>query len=83
MKDVDPNAELPMSEKEFRSTLDPVAIVQNRTTVGGPQASEMTRMVALAKDKLKEQQNWTSAKRQKINQSMAQLETDFSKLLKP
>ena len=83
MKDVDPNAELPMSEKEFRSTLDPVAIVQNRATVGGPQASEMTRMVALAKDKLKEQQNWTSAKRQKINQSMAQLETDFSKLLKP
>jgi hypothetical protein len=40
-------------------------------------------MVALAKDKLKEQQNWTSAKRQKINQSMAQLETDFGKLLKP
>jgi hypothetical protein len=40
-------------------------------------------MVALAKDKLKEQQNWTSAKRQKINQSMAQLETDFSQLLKP
>ncbi len=83
MKDIDPHAELPMSEKEFRSTLDPVAIVQNRATVGGPQASEMTRMVALAKNKLKEQQLWTTAKRQKINQSMAQLETDFNKLLKP
>ena len=72
-----------MSELEFKSTLNPVAIVQNRATVGGPQASEMKRMVALAKDKLKDQQKWTTEKRQKINQSLALLEKDFQRLLQP
>jgi argininosuccinate lyase len=36
---------LPMSEAEFRATLDPVAIVKNRATAGGPQPAEMERML--------------------------------------
>ena len=83
MKEFDPQMELPMSEVEFKSTLNPVAIVQNRATVGGPQASEMKRMLALAKDKLKAQQKWTAERRQKINQAMALLEKDFQRLLSP
>ena len=83
MKDFDTNAVLPMSEQEFRSTLNPSAIVQNRATVGGPQASEMKRMLAVAKDKLKDHQQWALSKRSRINQSLAQLDQDFAKLLKP
>ena len=83
IKDFDPRMELPMSEAEFKSTLNPISIVQNRATVGGPQASEMKRMLALAKDKLKAQQQWTAEKRQKINQAMALLEKDFQRLLQP
>jgi argininosuccinate lyase len=82
-KDFNPQAELPMSEAEFRKTLDPIAIVQNRVTSGGPQASEMKRMIGLANEKIKEQKQWTSGKREKINRSMAQLDQDFMKLLKP
>ena len=83
MKDYDPQAELPLSESEFRKTLDPVAIVQNRATHGGPQAAEMKRMIGLANEKIKSQQQWTSGKREKINRSIAQLDQDFMKLLKP
>ena len=83
MKEFDPQAELPMTETEFRNTLNPVSIVQNRATVGGPQSSEMKRMLALAKDKLTEQKNWTASKRQKINQSLTKLDQDFQRLLLP
>jgi argininosuccinate lyase len=83
MKEFDPQAELPMTETEFRNTLNPVSIVQNRATVGGPQSSEMKRMLALAKDKLTEQKNWTASKRQKINQSLTKLDQDFQRLLQP
>ncbi|EGF30480.1 hypothetical protein IMCC9480_1363 [Oxalobacteraceae bacterium IMCC9480] len=34
-----------MSEQEFRSTLDPVAIVNNRATTGCPQPVERERML--------------------------------------
>jgi argininosuccinate lyase len=83
MKEFDPQAEFPMTETEFRNTLNPVSIVQNRATVGGPQSSEMKRMLALAKDKLTEQKNWTASKRQKISQSLMKLDQDFQRLLQP
>lgn len=76
-------AELPMSEQEFRSTLNPVAIVQNRRTVGGPQMPEMRRMLALAKQQLAEQNKWIIAKRATIENARAKLNRDFSKLLVP
>lgn len=72
-----------MSQQEFRSTLNPVAIVQNRRTVGGPQMSEMRRMLALAKQKLTEQSQWINAKRSAIENALALLNKDFSKLLPP
>jgi argininosuccinate lyase len=83
IKEFDPLAEFPMTEAEFRNTLNPVSIVQNRATVGGPQSSEMKRMLALAKDKLTEQKNWTASKRQKISQSLMKLDQDFQRLLQP
>ena len=83
MKEYSPAAELPMSEQEFRSTLNPVAIVQNRRTVGGPQLPEMKRMLALAKKQLADQQQWIGARRAAIDGALATLNKDFSKLLAP
>ena len=71
-----------MSEKEFRSTLDPVAIVNNRATVGGPQPAELDRMLKIADQKLREQNSWIEERRAKINASLAKLDADFAKLLK-
>ena len=72
-----------MSEQEFRSTLNPVAIVQNRRTVGGPQMSEMKRMLALAKQQLADQNQWINARRAAIENARKRLDKDFSKLLPP
>ena len=72
---------LPMSEAEFRSTLDPVAIVRNRETVGGPQPAEMQRMLKLAHEQLAQQGQWIAARREHINASLARLDHDFDDLL--
>jgi argininosuccinate lyase len=75
-------AELPMSELEFKETLNPIAIVQSRQTVGGPQESEMKRMLALAKQTLKEQNQWVQTKKNAIDNAAKELDRDFSKLVK-
>lgn len=74
-------AELPMSEAEFKATLDPVAIVRNRASVGGPQPAEMVRMLRASNQKLAQQGEWINQKRGHINGSLARLDGDFAKLL--
>jgi argininosuccinate lyase len=71
---------LPMTETEFRTALDPVAIIENRATAGGPQASEMTRMLTAASQKLAEQDQWIMARRSRIDASLAKLDSDFARL---
>ena len=80
VKDSTYSGALPMSEAEFRSTLDPVAIVRNRATVGGPQPAEMQRMLEAAKQKLAQQGDWVKEKRSRITSSLARLDSDFDKL---
>ena len=75
-------AELPMSEEEFRTTLDPAAIVKNRATSGGPQPAEMDRMLEAAKQRVAQQDEWAKEKRSKINASLAKLNGDFDSLLR-
>ena len=73
-------AELPMSEPEFRSTLDPVAIVNNRASAGGPQPSEMQRMLKGATAKIAAQDRWINDRRTRISTSLAKLDADFETL---
>ncbi len=71
---------LPMTEAEFRSTLDPVAIVKNRATAGGPQPAEMDRMLKEAGERVARQDAWIKARRAQIGSSLARLDADFDKL---
>lgn len=73
-------AELPMSEAEFRATLDPVAIVKNRATSGGPQPAEMERMLREARQRLDQQDGWVKEKRARIADALARLDADFTAL---
>lgn len=70
-----------MSEIEFKETLNPIAIVQNRQTVGGPQESEMKRMLALAKQTIKDQTQWVKTKKNAIDHAAKGLDRDFVKLI--
>lgn len=76
-------AELPMSEQEFRETLNPVAVVNHRATVGGPQPAEMDRMLKEAKQTLAQQAAWIQEKRTRIDGSLTRLDRDFAKLAQP
>jgi argininosuccinate lyase len=79
--DGDYPAELPLSEEEFRALLDPVAIVRNRATAGGPQPNELERMIEDARDRLSAQDDWIAARRDRIDTSLARLDQDFQALL--
>jgi argininosuccinate lyase len=81
VKDYQSSGDLPMSEKEFRATLDPIAIVNNRATVGGPQPAELDRMLKLAIRTMAQQSTWIKEKRTRIDTSLARLDSDFGKLL--
>jgi argininosuccinate lyase len=74
---------LPMSEAEFRATLDPVAIVRNRRTAGGPQPREMDRMLAESTRRVALQDAWIQERRARISASLARLDADFGKLATP
>ncbi|VWX61368.1 Argininosuccinate lyase [Burkholderiales bacterium 8X] len=71
---------LPMSEAEFRATLDPVAIVRNRQTAGGPQPAEMERMLKESAERIARQDAWSKERRARIASSLARLDGDFDKL---
>ncbi|MCA1325066.1 lyase family protein [Herbaspirillum sp. alder98] len=71
---------LQMSEQEFRSTLDPVAIVRNRATAGGPQPPEMDRMLRQASERVSQQEAWIKSRRAHIADSLDQLNRDFDRL---
>ncbi len=73
--------ECPMSEELFRKTLDPVAIVNNRKTSGGPQPSEMKKALKSMDRSIRNQAEWTEEKQQHIEKSLAKLDRDFKKLL--
>lgn len=73
--------ELPLSEEEFRAALDPVAIIGNRATSGGPQPSEIKRMLNEAQDRIAAQNSWIKDRRGHIDTALAKLDQEFSALL--
>lgn len=73
--------ELPLSEEVFRATLDPMAIIQNRATTGGPQPAEMQRMIVDARGKLDAQAAWIGERRKHVDDALAKLDQDFQALL--
>lgn len=73
--------DLPLSEDEFRAALDPAAIIRARATSGGPQPSEMERMIGEARARLDAQDRWIAGRRDHIEASLSRLDADFSGLL--
>ena len=71
-----------MSEAEFHATLDPVAIVANRATRGGPQPAELDRMIAEAETRIGDAETWAAARRTHIDAALARLDAEFETLLK-
>ena len=71
----------PMSEEEFRSTLDPKAIILHRRTSGGPQPVELNRCLKHMNQKIAALKNWKETKFAAINDALNKLDADFLSLL--
>ena len=80
VKGLDHVGELLMIEAEFNSTLDPVAMIKNRTSVSGPQPAEMARIGTAANQSRTLQGDWIWAKCACITPSLAKLDSDFGKI---
>ncbi|GAM85473.1 hypothetical protein ANO11243_034800 [Dothideomycetidae sp. 11243] len=76
-----PSAAFPLSESQFRSALDPAAIVGARKTSGGPQASEMQRMVRESRSAADRLGGWTQGKRRRIDDALEALDADFGAMV--
>ena len=71
---------LPMSEEEFKATIDPRSIVNNRKTLGGPQPAEMEKMLKSAQTRLADNAKWSQAQKDRLAKAAQMLEADFNKI---
>ncbi|WP_211242325.1 argininosuccinate lyase [Paracoccus gahaiensis] len=78
----DAPSEMPLTEDEFRRTLDPVAIIQARATSGGPQPDEMTRMIGTARARLDGHAGWIAERRAVVTSALQTLDGDYQTLAK-
>ena len=76
------NPECPMSESQFKDTLNPIKIIENRRTSGGPQPAELAKSLESMKQKINAQEKWAQTNQENIDRALAKLDSDFNKLLK-
>ena len=72
---------LPLTPAEFRSCLDPVAIVHNRAVKGGPQPQELQLMLGMAQKTLAKQEQWQAKAKSRVDEAEANLNKRFKELL--
>lgn len=72
----------PMTREEWAAAKDPRAIVHNRAVKGGPQPTELTKMIDMAKDDLTKNEKWVKHISDKLQTAENKLNHDFDALLK-
>jgi len=69
--------DLPLDVGVIRQAMDPAAMVEGRRGLGGPQTTEVLRMLAGHNQSLEANHEWLNASRERLVSSVASLERNF------
>jgi argininosuccinate lyase len=73
------HAQFPLTQAQFRTSLTAQNMIASSKGLGGPQRSEVERMLAAEKASLVDDQNWVKTQHQKLAKASADLDAAFRK----
>jgi len=70
-------SKIPITERQFRDSLDPVRMIENRKGQGGPQPAEVERMLGQHRRQLDQESAWLAGEKQRLQAAFAAMERAF------
>ncbi len=72
--------EIPITAEQFRDSIDPVRMIENRRGRGDPQPAEVERMLSAHRQRLSQTRTWIESEKERLRRAQAALDQAFQAL---